>query len=231
MKNDPANNQIDVDDGWLDLRHGPPLRINAMIDGVYAIIMTILVLDLKLPENLSQNDTTASFYALAPRILAFVLSFAIAASSWAYSHTIGPLYRRSNTTHVAINLTALMFASLIPFCASVLGSLPNSALGPEIYALVVSAQSVLYILDLLVCRKALIPQLVSRKLIFSIVVRNAIGGVSMALIGVVVAPQYPTLALWLIVIHFAAFWWMMYTFARPIHAAVKRAEKQLELAT
>ena len=201
-----------------------------MIDGVYATIMTILVLDLKLPENLSQSDATASFYALAPRIVAFVLSFGIAASSWAYSHTIGPLYQRSNTTHVAINLAALMFASLIPFCASVLGSLPNSALGPEIYALVVCAQSVLYILDLLVCQKALIPQLVSRKLVFGIVFRNAIGGFSIALIGALVAPRYPRLALWLIVLHFATYWWMMYTYARPIHKAVKRAERQREIA-
>lgn len=222
---DGTASEMEGEDHRLDSQHGPPLRINAMIDGVYAIIMTILVLDLKLPEGLSPRDTTAVFYALEPRFFAFTLSFGVAASSWAYSHTISPLFQRTNLTHVAINLVALMFAALIPFCASVLGSLPNSALGPEIYALIVTAQMVLYMLDLVVCQKALIPKAVPRRLIYLIVGLGLFAGFWMGFIGVVVAPRHPTLALRLIVIHFVAYWALLYAFARPIHEAAHKVDK------
>lgn len=223
MRNGTAND-MDGDDDQLDLKHGRPQRINAMIDGVYAIIMTILVLDLKLPDGLSPGDATARFYALAPRFEAFVVSFGVAAAGWAYSHTVSPLFRRSNTTHVAINLLALMFASLIPFCASVLGSLPNSVLGPQAYALVVAAQTGTYMLDMIACEKALVPKAVPRRLIYLIIGLGSLASLYMAFIGLVVAPGYPKLALVLIVLHFVAHWGLLYAFARPIHEAVHKAE-------
>lgn len=223
MGDGPASD-TDRDDDRLDFRHGRPHRINAMIDGVYAIIMTILVLDLKLPEGLSTGDATAKFYALAPRFEAFVVSFGVAAAGWAYSHTVSPLFQRSNTTHVAINLLALMFASLIPFCASVLGSLPDSVLGPQSYALVVAAQIGAYMLDMIACQKALIPKAVPRKLIYLVIALGSFASLYMASIGLVVAPRYPRLALVLIVIHFVAHWALLYGFARPIHEAVHEAE-------
>lgn len=213
----------DGDDELFDLRHGHPQRINALIDGVYAIIMTLLVLDLKLPEGLSAGDATAKFLALAPRFEAFVVSFLVAAAGWAYSHTVSPLFRRSNLTHVAMNLLALMFASLIPFCASVLGSLPNSVFGPQSYALVVGAQIGFYMLDLILCQRDLIPRAVPRKLVHTIIGLGSLASLYMLFIGLVVAPRYPRLALFLVVLHFVAHWGLLYAFARPIHEAVHRA--------
>jgi uncharacterized membrane protein len=213
-----------LDDGQFDLRHGRPERLNTLIDGVYAIIMTILVLDLKLPEGLTPADATVKFYALAPRFEAFVVSFGVAAAGWAYAHTVAPLFKRSNLTHVALNLLALMFASLIPFCASVLGSLPDSILGPQSYALVVAAQTGVYMLDLIVCQRELIPTAVSRRFLYLIIGFGSAAALYIASIGLFVAPRYPGVALGLIVLHFVIHWTLLFVFARPIHEAVHRAE-------
>ena len=223
MTTSPTSDVGGGDDDRVAIQLGSPHRLNAIIDGVYAIIMTILVLDLKVPDGLSASDTTADIYALAPRIFAFLVSFGIVASLWVYPHTVSPLFARSNTTHVLLNLTALMFASLIPFCASVMGSLPDSVLGPEIYALIVTAQHGLHTLDLAVSQKTLIPKAVSRRLIYKILRRVTTGGILMGLIGLLIAPRYPKLALLLIVIHFAMFWWVVYSFAGPINRAVHKA--------
>lgn len=213
----------DSGDQEFDSRHGRPERLNTLIDGVYAIIMTILVLELKLPDGLTPAAATGYFFTLGPRFLAFGVSFGVAAAGWAYTHTAGALFVRSNTTHVAINLLALMFASLIPFCASVLGSLPNSVLAPQVYALVVAAQSGSYLLDLALCHRQLFPTRVSRRLIYAIIASAFAATVFMSFVGVVVAPWSPRLALGLIVLHFVAHWALLWMFSRPIQEAVHGA--------
>src|SRR3954465_12085484 len=102
-------------------------RPNMLPDGVYAIVMTLLVLELKLPEGMAPATALAHIDEFAPRLLAFGIGFSVAGSAWAYVHHVNSLYGRSNLLHVSLNLIALMFISLVPFCASVMGKFPFTA--------------------------------------------------------------------------------------------------------
>src|SRR4051812_7019838 len=101
-----------------------PERLNMLTDGVYAIVMTLLVLELRLPEGMSPSTALAHLDEFAPKLMAFVIGFCVAGSAWAYVHHLNSLYARCNLLHVALNLIALMFISLVPFCASVMGKFP-----------------------------------------------------------------------------------------------------------
>jgi uncharacterized membrane protein len=60
-------------------------RMAAFSDGVIAIIITIMVLELKAPvlEGTIQSDFDFSFlYSLAPKFLAYLISFALIATAW-----------------------------------------------------------------------------------------------------------------------------------------------------
>ena len=51
------------------------VRLNALSDGVFAIALTLLVLDIRIPENTSGSDLSASLVALAPKLLIYLISF------------------------------------------------------------------------------------------------------------------------------------------------------------
>src|SRR5262245_50369947 len=74
-------------------RSGTVARIVAFSDGVTAIIITIMVLDLKGPvlEGTLQSDFDFSFlYSLAPKFLAYLISFAFIATAW-FNHVFAML--------------------------------------------------------------------------------------------------------------------------------------------
>jgi len=92
-------------------------RLLAMTDGVVAIIITIMVLELKVPEG-------ASWEALAhawPVFVAYALSFVYVAIYWNNHHHFFHLVSRVNGSVLWANFHLLFWLSLIPFSTAWLG--------------------------------------------------------------------------------------------------------------
>jgi uncharacterized membrane protein len=53
------------------------VRLGGLSDAVYAVALTLLVLDIRLPEELLAGDLPAGLLALAPRLLVYLISFII----------------------------------------------------------------------------------------------------------------------------------------------------------
>ena len=89
-------------------------RLEAFSDGVIAVIITIMVLELKVP---TQNGA-AGLYALVPILLIYLLSFAFTAIYWINHQHL--LHRISHADRVVLyaNLVFLFFLSLLPFSTS-----------------------------------------------------------------------------------------------------------------
>jgi hypothetical protein len=201
-----------------DLHH-PPERLNFLIDGVYAIVMTLLVLELKIPEGLTPSQATHHLAGLGPKFVAYGVGFGIAASGWAFVHGIGRLFQRSSLLHILLNLMALMVASLLPFSASVMGALPEIAIGPQIYALNVGGLTLIYGLDVILCGPFLFPRSVGRGL-FAFIVAGCIGMTLWCLvIALEIAPYSPRLALGALALHFVGHWIFAAVSDKPIRRA------------
>lgn len=131
-------------------------RLNFLTDGIYAIVMTLLVLELKIPEGLAPDRILPALLESGPKFAAFVIAFCAAAVGWSYAYLSHSVMRRSNFTHLILTLASLMAASLIPFAASVMGSYPDSPWGYEPYCVVIAALCAALTLDMFLHRRTLV---------------------------------------------------------------------------
>jgi uncharacterized membrane protein len=105
-------------------------RLEAFSDGVIAILITIMVLELRLPESgthdaFADSPEAATLHALAglwPIFLAYVLSFVFLGIYWNNHHHMLHMTRRINGKILWANLHLLFWLSLVPFVTAWLGA-------------------------------------------------------------------------------------------------------------
>ena len=124
-------------------RRGDPERVKAFTDGVFAIIITILVLEISVPPNLSEQSLAEALDELRPEMTAWVISFLITGMYWAWHRDLFNQVRAVNRDVVWLNLLFMLPAALIPFAASVLGEYPDVPLALHAYGVVLIAASVM----------------------------------------------------------------------------------------
>lgn len=110
-------------------------RIEALTDGVFAIVMTLLVLDIRVtPKEMnSETDVWSSVLNVVPSILTFILSFSVAGQSWSiFSNHFNYMHRTDRNENI-ITLLYLMFVSLLPFSTSFLSEHPWSRVAMGFY--------------------------------------------------------------------------------------------------
>ncbi|MBT2544694.1 DUF1211 domain-containing protein [Streptomyces sp. ISL-44] len=94
-------------------------RVEAFSDGVFAIIITILVLELKVPEE-TGSDFWHGVREQWPHYAAYVVSFLIIGVMWVNHHTIFSHLKRVDRPLLFLNLLVLMVVSVIPYTTNVL---------------------------------------------------------------------------------------------------------------
>jgi uncharacterized membrane protein len=100
-------------------------RLEAFCDGVFAIALTLLVIELRLParESLaSTSDVWHGLQHLLPDVFAFVLSFGIILITWVNHHGTFKLVTRSSPSFIYANGFLLLTVAFIPFPTSLLGA-------------------------------------------------------------------------------------------------------------
>jgi uncharacterized membrane protein len=122
-------------------------RIEAFSDGVIAIIITIMVLELKLPEHAVANGLWAGLLGpLLPKLVPYVLSFLVIAIMWVNHHQL--LHAASHATRALLwsNIHLLLWMSLIPISTALLGDDPFVPLAVAAYGFVLCANSSAFML-------------------------------------------------------------------------------------
>jgi uncharacterized membrane protein len=92
-------------------------RLEAFSDGVLAIILTIMVLELKIPEE----GTLSALRPLLPKFLSYVLSFVYIGIYWNNHHHLWQASKEVNGSILWANLHLLFWLSLIPFVTGWMG--------------------------------------------------------------------------------------------------------------
>jgi uncharacterized membrane protein len=92
-------------------------RIEALSDGVFAIAMTLLVLDIKVPvgEFVSESDLIGAFWPLMPKFLAYLLGFMTLGIFWVGHATQFKFIARTDRHLTWLNIFFLLIISLFPF--------------------------------------------------------------------------------------------------------------------
>lgn len=111
-------------------------RIEAFSDGVIAIALTILVLELKVPEigaSLRELAIAHLLQELLPRIATYLLSFLIIAIYWVNHHHMFSLLERTTPRLLWHNNHLLLWLSLLSFPTALLGEHPDSQVIAAVY--------------------------------------------------------------------------------------------------
>jgi uncharacterized membrane protein len=126
---------------------GPQLskhRIEALVDGIFAVAMTLLVIELKLPEHanaLSSAELLGVLQDLSLTFVSWLLSFLVLALFWTANHRLFSYVRHVDTPLLWYTIVLLAGASLLPF-ASAVNSRYLSQLAQAVYAGVMCLMSV-----------------------------------------------------------------------------------------
>ena len=115
-------------------------RLEAFSDGVLAIIITIMILELKLPAG----DGVKDFLALTPVLLAYLLSFAFIAIYWVNHHLIFQKAEWINVKILWCNIAWLFTMSFIPFATAWVGIYPVSWMPLSLYFLDMALASITF---------------------------------------------------------------------------------------
>jgi uncharacterized membrane protein len=116
-------------------------RIVFFSDAVMAIAITLLVIDLKVPEipaALAAAQLPAQLDELVPRLGSFFISFIVIGVYWNAHHRYFSYIRRYDNLLILLNMLFLLFIVLMPFVASLFGLYSSLPLGVIIYSLAVS---------------------------------------------------------------------------------------------
>ena len=100
-------------------------RLTALTDGLFAVAMTLLVLDLRVPASqagatVSDGGLWAALSTLGPNFAAYLLSFTMLGTFWLAQHTLLTILGRSDRTLTWIHLGFLFVVTLLPFSAALL---------------------------------------------------------------------------------------------------------------
>jgi uncharacterized membrane protein len=115
-------------------------RLEAFSDGVIAIIITIMVLELKVPHG----TDWAALQPLMPVFLSYVLSFIYVGIYWNNHHHLLHMVQQVDGGIMWANLNVLFWLSLMPFATGWLGENHGGALPTALYGAVLLAAAVSY---------------------------------------------------------------------------------------
>ena len=114
-------------------------RLDQLSDGIFAIVMTILVFQIKSPAiwgPMTNADLWHEIEKLIPVFLSYILSFALLFTYWRAHHFFVSIYAK-NIDLMLTNINALFFMliSLLPFSASLLGDFSQNELSVIIFGI------------------------------------------------------------------------------------------------
>jgi uncharacterized membrane protein len=115
-------------------------RLEAFSDGVFAILITILVLELKIPHG----DDWASLRPLVPVFLTYILSFIYLGIYWNNHHHMLQATRHVNGKVLWANLHLLFWLSLVPFTTGWMGENHFASLPTAVYGAVLLFSAIAY---------------------------------------------------------------------------------------
>jgi uncharacterized membrane protein len=108
-------------------------------DAVFAIAITLLVIEIRvpvLPHGASDRQLGSALVTLFPRFVGFIISFFLIGQTWVEHHRIGRQLRRYERGLLWSNLWMLFFVATMPFATALLSEYPWSRVTVTVYALI-----------------------------------------------------------------------------------------------
>jgi uncharacterized membrane protein len=140
-----------VEEKTADGKH--PDRLIALSDGIFAIAMTLLVLDIRVPPGLDAAQFDAYLHKLLPGIAAYALSFTVLSGFWRDQRRLLRLARGFDGPTLRLALAGLGAVALLPFPTALLSQYASRPLAVVIYAATIVTIDLLHLALFLALRR------------------------------------------------------------------------------
>ena len=113
-----------------------PARLQALVDGVFAIAMTLLVFNIHAPalaDPANAQDLFLQLASLWPSLVSFIISFIVLGTFWVGHHTEFHYIKKLDHTLIWLNIFYLLSVSFTPFTAELLGRFTQNQTAIMIY--------------------------------------------------------------------------------------------------
>ena len=142
-------------------------RIEAFSDGVFAIIVTLLVLELKVPslqDHASVRELAHQLVELSPKFMSWLISFIIVCKFWLNHHHVLGLARHADYGLVWLNSIFLMGQAFIPFPTALMGEYARNPLAVSLFGCVFAANTLLFLgLQAYIVQRLIKPELTAEQ--------------------------------------------------------------------
>jgi uncharacterized membrane protein len=112
-------------------------RVENFSDAVFAIVVTIMVLEIRVPDSLAFGSDPHALMQFGALIVTYILSFVVVAIFWASHHYLIFTLPNADRTTIWLNNYALFWVTIIPIVARFFGSYPTSSRAVSAYAFVI----------------------------------------------------------------------------------------------
>ena len=126
-------------------------RLEALADGIFAVALTLLVLDIKLPDSAiaeSNDELMSNLLALERHFVIYIISFVVIGMYWINHHIQFHFVVRTDRRLIWINLLYLLLVSFLPFATDLIGDHKDLVLPCEIYGIALLALAATSLLHL-----------------------------------------------------------------------------------
>lgn len=114
-------------------RRNDPSRVLTLSDGVFAIVITLLVLEIHVPDLAQGQSLREALREIQPSFVAFLISFVVVAIAWAGHRDLFALIRQTDRVLVWLSVLYLLPLSLMPFGAALLARYDRDAVALTLY--------------------------------------------------------------------------------------------------
>jgi uncharacterized membrane protein len=122
-------------------------RLEALSDGIFAVVFTLLVIEIKVPEHLVDHTTTGLWHAmsdLGPLFFGYLVSFVVLTMYWvSHSFVFGMFTKNTDRIMLYLNLIFLGLIAFVPFSAHLIGRYGDISLSVIIYGLHILSISIM----------------------------------------------------------------------------------------
>ncbi|MFF5158081.1 TMEM175 family protein [Streptomyces sp. NPDC000348] len=133
---------------------GGPERLITLADGVFAIAITLLVLDVSVPQGLSSGEFHRALGDVLPNLGAYAVSLAVLAGFWRDHRAIFRTVRQVDGQVISLTVLGLGLAALLPFPTALVSEYGEERVSVIIYAAAVSSLGAVHLaLAALVARR------------------------------------------------------------------------------
>jgi uncharacterized membrane protein len=114
-------------------------RLEAFSDGVFSIVMTLLIFNIKvpvLPEPVTNNELWGQLGLIWPSIVTYAITFAVLSALWINHHYLFHSFAKAVDRRLnLLNLVYLMFVAFVPFSSNFIGSYSSHQPAAIVYGL------------------------------------------------------------------------------------------------